>query len=208
MGTRYYSIVFRDQEKREVRLFGGHTKKDAQTKLGRVKAEVREGTWIHPDELKHSAGPTFAKFAERFVEEHITRSSYYEEQLRESGPLMAYWGERRVREVTRADLDWYKAKRSKEVGPSTVRKNLTILGTMFKHRETLGRDRQQPSRRPREAGGPGAQGPIPGPRRMEAAGRHSAGTGCGRSCAWPWLRGCAWASSRGSSGATSIGWPA
>jgi site-specific recombinase XerD len=57
------------------------------------------------------------------------RSDYYQQAMK---VLTAHFGDRRLLEVTRSDVYQFAAKRGESVGPSTLRKNLTALGTMFR----------------------------------------------------------------------------
>ena len=81
--------------------------------------------------LDSARGPTFNEFADRFLRDHFggARSDYYPQVV---GVLKAHFGERYLKEITPADIDWFAAKRRREVGNSTLRKNLTALGTMFR----------------------------------------------------------------------------
>ena len=130
-GIPIFYIDFRDQKKRRVREKAGTTRSQAKNLLTQRLGQVRDGTYVNPKDVDRDAGPTFTEFAERFMKDYgnLRRSNYYEEQVK---VLKRHFGERRLRDITRADLDLFTAARSRTAGPSTVRKNLTILGTMFK----------------------------------------------------------------------------
>lgn len=150
-GTKYFEITFNywvdpDSGKpvpvtapfkviKKKREFGGASRTDARTLLGQRKAEARRGEYVNPRDVQARLGPTFREFVTgTFMERHAsqTNSTYYAESLSETGALVAYFGDRRLREITRNDLEWFARQRAKKVSNSTVRKNLTMLGTILK----------------------------------------------------------------------------
>ena len=137
-GTKWLQIDFRDCDGKRVREFGGHTKTQAKNLLEQRRSEVRLGTYVNPRRAKQAAieaiGPTFASYAEQFLRDYGSerRSDYYKQQLTNTGAIMRFFGKKRLREVTEADLDAFRRARAEEVGSGTVRKNLILLGTMFK----------------------------------------------------------------------------
>src|SRR5437867_854225 len=134
-GIKVYLIDFREQHGRRVRETAGTTHGQAKDLLRQRLGEVRAGSYIRPRELERreaeAAGPTFEEFSERFMKDYgdLRRSSYYAQQMKS---LRAFLGKKLIRSITRADLDLYAAQRGREVSASTVRKDLTILGTVFK----------------------------------------------------------------------------
>lgn len=147
-GITVYMIDFRDQQGDRVREVAGTTRTQARTMLAKRIGEVRAGTYVNPRKARQAAaeaqGPTFEEFADRFLKEYAgaKRSDYYGQGLRAAdeakgipaGPLRRYFEGRRLREITAADLDQYRTHSMTVdgVGPSTVRKRLTVLGTLFK----------------------------------------------------------------------------
>jgi integrase len=142
-GITVYMIDFRDRKHRRIREVAGTTRTQARTLLEKRIGEVRAGTYVNPADLKKN-DPTFAGFADRFLRDYAAgkRSDYYEQALRAAveakgipdGPLRRYFGYKKLREITAGDLDAYRLACATDdgVGPSTTRKRLTILGTMFK----------------------------------------------------------------------------
>ena len=131
-GVRTYYIDFRDRRGRRVRELAGTTRTQARNLLTRRLGEVRAGTFVHPKDLEDERGPTFNEFADRFLKQYgcTKRSNHYETTLR---PARYCFKDKPIREITRADLDDYHAHRARQgVGASTIRKNLTALGTLFK----------------------------------------------------------------------------
>lgn len=131
-GIDYYFIRFQKQDGRRKKEKAGTTLEQARRLLKQRLGEVASGTYVDPRDVEApDVGPTFEKFSERFLAEYgnLRRSQYYTERLRVLKP----WFEGRLlREITRADLDTFALERGKTVGPATVRKDLTVLGTMFK----------------------------------------------------------------------------
>lgn len=145
-GVRYFLIDFRDQDGRRVREVAGTTRTQARDLLTRRLGEVRARSYVNPRDASKAAGPSFDEFADRFLREYAVsrRSDYYLEQLRcrkpertadQGGPIRRYFSGKALREITAGDLDRYRTHctQSDRVGPSTTRKRLTILGTMFRH---------------------------------------------------------------------------
>jgi integrase len=127
---------------------GERVRRKAERLQAKRSAEIELGTYVNARtaarEALEQAGPTFAEFADRFLQEYAAqrRSEYYGRNLRPSddaegqtcGPIRRHFGERLMREITPGDLDAYRSTcfRVDGVGASTVRKRLIILGTVFK----------------------------------------------------------------------------
>ena len=129
-GVRTYYIDFRDKDGR-VRELAGTTRTQAKKLLARRLGEVRAGTYINPRKVDKSRGPTFDEFADRFMREYgnLCRSDHYKDRTKR---LRAFFGDQFMHEITRADLERFVARRHRQVSPSTVRKDLAAIGTMFK----------------------------------------------------------------------------
>jgi len=118
----------------------GTRKKDAVDLLAQRRTEIRLGTYRDPG-TPEPESVTFRDLARRFLEEYASerRSNYYYHVLLGANPskptpMMAFFGERRLADLE-ADptlFDQFRRQRMKGVGASTVRKNLTVLGTMFR----------------------------------------------------------------------------
>ncbi|HEX4823248.1 MAG TPA: site-specific integrase [Candidatus Polarisedimenticolaceae bacterium] len=155
-GITVYDIDFRDQDGDRVREAAGTTMTQAKSLLTKRKGQVLDGTYRNPKKEARKAeeakGPTFAEFADRFIREYASarRSDYYEQRLRpaiepapgvkekRAGPLRRELGARYMREFRPADFDAFRLERSnasyqgRQLSASTVRKDLTLLSTMFK----------------------------------------------------------------------------
>lgn len=144
-GSTYYRLDFRSANRRRVREVAGETLSDARRIRTQREHEVNSGTYVHPKDRKRmdvnaralaiaQIGPTFEEFADRFEREYGSqrRTEYYSIALR---PLRRYFATKRIREIRPGDLDRYRVHSSEVdgVAPATVRKRLTILGTMFRH---------------------------------------------------------------------------
>ncbi len=143
-GSTRFVVDFRDSHGRRIREPGGSTLTDARRVRARIEGEILAGVYCSPrDRRKREAearrravdavGPTFGEFADRFEREYGSqrKTEYYNIGLR---PLRRYFGALRLREITPSDLDRYRVHSATVdgVAPATVRKRLTILGTMFK----------------------------------------------------------------------------
>ncbi len=107
----------------------------AATRESERRTQVRAGTYVNPREAKRKAkaaqGPTFEKFTEAFLAAYAThrRSTFYNDRTK---VLNKTFGTRRLREISKADLDAYAATRAREVKASTVRRDLAVLRVIFK----------------------------------------------------------------------------
>ena len=133
---------FRDQDgtrRREV-FHGNRT--DAKSTFSERKAAVQrardgkvEGAFVNPRKVNEKQGPTFEKFAARFIAEYQgkrggLRSRYYEQNVPH---VVKFFTARRIRDLVEADFDRFRTWRSGQgKSQSTVRKNLMMLGTMFR----------------------------------------------------------------------------
>jgi len=100
------------------------TKQDAREYLTKQKAAVNAGTWIDPNApplvaIVPDTAPTFAKFAKDFLEKHpgARRSNHYPSNVSE---LVKEFGDRSLREITRADLDAYRVKLQTTARPGRI----------------------------------------------------------------------------------------
>ncbi|HZE89280.1 MAG TPA: site-specific integrase [Verrucomicrobiae bacterium] len=132
-GIKTYLIDFRDQHGTRVRETAGTTRRQAKDLLTRRLGEVRARTYVNPRDAVKVDGPSFSAFADRFLEEYgsLRRSNYYAERVKF---LKEYFGALPLQGIRRADLDLFAVERSRKEGVSgsTVRKDLTVLGTMFR----------------------------------------------------------------------------
>ncbi len=148
-GTEYYRIDFRDQHHRRIREYAGLGLTEARALLEQRRHEVRTGTFETPRDRKlreekarrkaeADRGPSVGEFVTRFLREHPgkRRSNHYVTSTR---PLIAYFQERAIRDITRGDLDAFRVHlstmrcaRGRPYSPTTVVKALRTAGRVFK----------------------------------------------------------------------------
>jgi len=143
-GVWFYYIRFKTPDGKRRLEKAGTSVKEARKKLKQRLGEVASGRFVDPRAARNQPGPTFQEFADQFLREYAAqrRSTYYADTLHAAipsrvipaAPVRAYFGNRRVREITEGDLEAYAThcKVVDEVGDSTTRKRLTILHTMFR----------------------------------------------------------------------------
>jgi integrase len=117
----------------------GTTRAQADRLLKKRLGEVASGTYVDPRTVDGDAGPTFQEFVERFFREHPgrRRSDHYRTALK--APL-AYFEDRPIREIGRADLDRFRIHLLTSISPAigrplsatSVLKILRSLGRVFK----------------------------------------------------------------------------
>jgi integrase len=130
-GVEFFYIDFRDQRGKRKREKAGTTSDQAKRLLRKRLGEVTSGTYVDPKDAGREAGPTFTEFADRFMKDYgsLRRSTYYEHRVK---VLKDHFLDQPLQEITRADLDAFARARADRVGPSTLRKDLIVLGTVFK----------------------------------------------------------------------------
>ena len=122
----------------------GLSRKAAEARYRQIKAEIVCGKWVNPRERRrleraaraqqeleeHLRGPAFSKLVDLFTADARTRtrSSYYSDVFQSA---TRYFRDKPIGTITEADIRAYAAARAKKVGPSTLRKNLTAIGTLF-----------------------------------------------------------------------------
>jgi len=148
-GITYYYIRFQKADGHRKVEQAGTTLEQARRLVKKRQGEVVDGTYIDPRDVEEQeTGPTFGEFADRFMKEYgdLRRSDYYTEAVT---VLRQYFAGRLLDSITRADLEAFgRARQAGTVprppkegkpagfyrpsGPSTVRKNLIVAGTMFR----------------------------------------------------------------------------
>lgn len=110
----------------------------ARVRASELRCSVENGTWTPPAE---EAGPKFLglhELVDKFLKEYRSRSgsvAYYNDPAKAWKRLMP---DRPARAVTVSHVEAFAKARAKEVGPSTVRKNLVALGTLFRWAQARG----------------------------------------------------------------------
>lgn len=148
-GKVWYMTDLRDSRGRRIREYAGTKRKEAETLEAERKIAIRAGSYLPRVEREAGKaepepaldlGPTFREFLEnRFIPEYakLRRSDYYEQNAK---PLLACFDEMRLETIRASDVERYRvqreaafqAKHDRSIGPSTLRKELTVLGTLFK----------------------------------------------------------------------------
>lgn len=137
-GVEFYYIRFRLADGRRKKEKAGTTKRQAEKLLKVRLGEVASGTYKDPRARKASHA-TFRKFSVRFLKDYgdQRRSEYYRGRVK---VLNAHLGDRALDKITRNDIEAFALQRArvpekgrkKPAGASTIRKELIVLGTMFK----------------------------------------------------------------------------
>lgn len=143
----------RGKRRREV-VYGNLTRAREVLAERRLEArKVRTGKLAYRSVRDDGEGPTFAEYRDRFLRDYASerRGKYYHQRLTDDGAMVSYFGDRALRSITEHDLDAFRRHRSATVGPSTVRKDLTLLGTMFKLAKRWGVIETNPRNRRGEA---------------------------------------------------------
>ncbi len=139
-GLTYWYIRYLLPNARRKKEKVGTRKRDALDLLEQRRTEIRLGTYRDPG-TPDPESITFRDLAKRFLEEYASerRSNYYYHVLMGANPskptpIMAFFGDYRLAELEEDPtfFDQFRRQRMREVGASTVRKHLTLLGTMFR----------------------------------------------------------------------------
>lgn len=97
-------------------------------------AEIENGTWTDPrakraDEKR--AALTFGELVAEFLKDYRTKAgsiTYYEQR---AALWVERWDKRPAGAITPADVERFRNARAEEVGPSTVKKDLTALAVFY-----------------------------------------------------------------------------
>ena len=159
-GRWYVDYFFRGQR---YRYKAGSSKRAAEQLRLRIESEINTGKH-NPAALKREirgggkAGETFGRLVDDFLASYRSRGQtiYYAERAK---AWLAYFGEEAlVGDIGHIQVEGFRNERMKKVGPSTVRKDLISLGTMFRWAVGRGFLRENPAdplrvRRPSEPSG-------------------------------------------------------
>jgi len=139
-GVWWYYARFALPDGRRRTEKAGTTRRQAERLRDRRRGEVVSGTYEDPGDKSVGDGPRFKDFAERFLRDYgdLRKSDYYRHSLSESRGLMEYFGELPLREIAEADIDQFRRSLEGKLRPSTIRKYLTVLGTMFRRAKRWG----------------------------------------------------------------------
>jgi len=113
----------RDRERMRVKALGV----DQERRL-----QVENGTWVHPKERR---GPSlsFDALVARFLKEYRPRSGKIDYYRERSKLWLRYLPKTKAAEtISVADVDRFRRSREDNVGPSTMRKDLVTLSTLFR----------------------------------------------------------------------------
>lgn len=144
--TTYYAVFFGPNGMRRVRRVrvvaaGASRTEHKAARIAAEKAahdarvEVKNGTW-RDDEPE--AALTFADLVTRFLRDYTSRSGrpdYYQQRAK---IWLATFSGKLARDVTVSDVDRLRVARLRMVSPTTVRKDLVSLSTLFRWAKARG----------------------------------------------------------------------
>ncbi len=106
----------------------GPNRKVAERVLAKRKVEIAEGRFL---DVKKLSDTTFDQIATLFLEYSRANKLSYERDERSVALLREEFGGQLLESITPLDIEKYKIKRRKKVGPATVNKELACFKTMF-----------------------------------------------------------------------------
>lgn len=125
-GANWYVDYYADgRRKREM---VGPNRVLAEKVLMKRKIEVAEGKFL---DIKKEDRIKFDDFATEYLELHSKHKKSYYTDVKIVGLLKGVFGGRYLYEVTRLDVEKFKAKRATEVSPATVNRALAVLKSMY-----------------------------------------------------------------------------
>jgi integrase len=112
---------------RRIRAWGGKTLTEAKLELGRLRAEK---TAERPRSKDSTL--TLATFGREFMEDYSkpNKRSWKRDALSLKS-LVSFFGEKEIGKIWPQEIERFKARRSSEVSPGTVNRELACLKTMF-----------------------------------------------------------------------------
>lgn len=122
-GAITYGIAFTDSEGRRIRENVGPTITLARKVLAKRQAEVAEGRYFP----KKKQAPTFAEFAERYLEHAREHKRSWKRDDGVMKKLVAVFGSRPLDKISPLDVERYKAESVKTVQRASVNRETAIL---------------------------------------------------------------------------------
>jgi integrase len=153
-GRTYRALRFTAYGKRRYVSLGVVSADEAQQALRHTMADVERGTWRPPRAVEPppeaSAIPTFHAFAEEWWllrEAQWARKTHLDYRWKLEYHLLPYFGQRRLNEISVADVERYAAaklaERPRPLSPRSVNATITLLGMILEaavDRELIGRN--------------------------------------------------------------------
>lgn len=121
------------------------SKRMAQDRLGKVKAELREGRFF--DKKRQPPRIRFDEFAKLYLENHcnITRRHYERTRIC-INRLLEHFAEKYLNEITPWLVEKYRMERLKRVKPGTMYQEIACLKSMFNRAKEWGKLLENPIR--------------------------------------------------------------
>lgn len=123
-----YFIDYRDENRKRHREKVGPDYKRAQEALAARKGEIVQGRFGLKGE---KPSLRLRDFSNRYLEYSRTNKKSHERDFHSLKHLNAYFGNKRLAEITPWLIEKYKRKRSKEAKPATVNRELACLKHLF-----------------------------------------------------------------------------
>ena len=153
-GRTYRALRFTAYGKRRYVSLGVVSADEAQQALRHTMADVERGTWRPPRAIEPPpeapAKPTFHAFAEEWWllrEAQWARKTHLDYRWKLEYHLLPYFGQRRLNEISVADVERYAAaklaERPRPLSPRSVNATITLLGMILEaavDRELIGRN--------------------------------------------------------------------
>ncbi len=153
-GQTYRALRFTAYGKRRYVSLGVVSADEAQQALRHTMADVERGTWRPPRAIEPPpeapATPTFHAFAEEWWllrEAQWARKTHLDYRWKLEYHLLPYFGQRRLNEISVADVERYAAaklaERPRPLSPRSVNATITLLGMILEaavDRELIGRN--------------------------------------------------------------------
>lgn len=120
----------------------GKSKRMAQLALEARKGEIAQGRF-KLEQVRSS--PRFEDFCDEYLEwAKVNHRAWRTHDMGHLKPVMAYFQERRLGEITTWLIEKYKAMRLEKVRPATVNRELTVLSSIFSRAVEWGRLERHP----------------------------------------------------------------
>lgn len=134
----YYWIEFRDERGAKRRERISPNRRHAEEILNRRLTEVAERKYLS---RRETGRLRFSEFAKDYIDKIVPTLRWADQAARIVGYWMAYFGDRRLAEITAAEIEQYRVqrlsrpKRTKskvpQIQPSTVNREIAVLKRMF-----------------------------------------------------------------------------
>jgi integrase len=116
----------------------------AKSAYQKRKTEIKEGKFF-PEKIKHKREILFEDMVKLYLEDHAKPNKRsYKDDIHRKKRLIDFFKGKSLSEISRQDVERFKARLSQEVSPATVNRHLALLKTIFNKAIEWGKTKTNP----------------------------------------------------------------